>query len=113
MTVAPTPTWALATLFAMSACGGDETSSSTGPGGGTSCPSGQVEHPSGEGCMPVGIQGCAEMFLEEDGLCHPSLDKCAPGTIPRFTEGCIPVGIPECAPEFIDEDGLCHASMDK
>jgi hypothetical protein len=113
MTVAPTPTWALATLLAMGACGGDETASSTGAGGGTSCPSGHVEHPSGEGCMPVGIQGCAEMFLEEDGLCHPSRDKCPPGTIPRFAEGCIPVGIPDCAPEFVEADGLCHPSMDK
>lgn len=93
------------------ACGGDETEPlppSTNP-----CATGQLPHPSGNGCAAVGIQGCAEGFVEEDGLCHPSIDKCAPGTIPSFSEGCIPVGIPNCAPEFVEGDGLCHPTMDK
>jgi hypothetical protein len=53
------------------------------------------------------------MFIEEDGLCHPSDGKCPPGTIPKFLEGCIPVGIPSCAPEFVEADGQCYPSPDK
>src|SRR5262245_55881407 len=96
----------------LTACGGDETEVVGGQGGGGACPSGHVEAPGG-GCMPVGIQGCADMFLDEDGLCHPSDDKCPPGTIPKFSEGCIPVGISNCAPEFVEADGHCYPSPDK
>ena len=97
----------------MVACGGDETEVVQGAGGGpASCPSGHVEAP-GEGCMPVGIQGCVEMFLDEDGLCRPTADKCPPGTIPKFSEGCITVGIPNCAPHFVEADGHCYPSPDK
>jgi hypothetical protein len=63
--------------------------------------------------MAVGVQGCADRFIEADGLCRPSLDKCPQGTIPRFSEGCAPVGVPNCAKIFIGDDGLCHPSMDK
>ena len=102
---------ALAALL-LSACGdGTEESGGTGRAG-SSCPSGQITGPDGAG-LPVGIQGCAELFIEDDGLCHPSMDKCPPGTIPKLTEGCIPVGIPGCAELFMEEDGLCHPSMDK
>src|SRR5262245_12542773 len=91
--------------LAASACRGEDSPKPAASQGGSTggpvvCPSGQVEAPAG-GCMPVGIQGCAEMFLEENGLCYPTIDKCPPGTIPKFSEGCVPVGIPGCAQEFI------------
>lgn len=90
-----------------------------GAGGGSGgsemvCPAGQA--PSGSGvCNPVGIPGCAAIFLDADGVCRPSMKKCAgqPGTIPRFAEGCVPVGIPGCAPAFLGEDGFCRPSMKK
>src|SRR5262245_30897892 len=77
------------------------------------CPVGHVMHPESESCVALGIQGCAAAFVDEDGLCRPSIDKCLPGTIPKFSEGCVPVGIPGCPAEFIEADGLCHPSMDK
>jgi hypothetical protein len=64
-------------------------------------------------CLTVGIQGCAAVFLEDDGLCHPSVSKCPAGTIPRFAQGCVPVGIPKCAAAFLEADGLCHPAMSK
>lgn len=76
------------------------------------CPSGHIYGPDGS-CMPVGIQGCVEAFLEEDGLCHPRIEKCPTGTIPKFDEGCVPVGIQGCADLFMEDDGLCHPRMDK
>ena len=113
MVRATTASWALVAIVVLSACGGDESApSGSGGGGANSCPTGQVDAPGG-GCMPVGIQGCADIFIEDDGLCHPSLDKCPPGTIPNFSEGCTAVGIPNCAPEFVEDDGLCHPSRDK
>ncbi len=45
------------------------------------CPSGSVPWTDGS-CMPVGIQGCAEIFLKDDNLCHPRMEKCPAGTIP-------------------------------
>lgn len=77
-----------------------------------SCARGHVLGPEGA-CMPVGIQGCAELFVERDDLCHPSMAKCPPGTIPKFDEGCIPAGIPRCAPELVGKDGLCRPAMAK
>ncbi|AUX43871.1 nuclease [Sorangium cellulosum] len=74
------------------------------------CARGHVLGPGGA-CMPVGIQGCADLFVEDDALCHPAMAKCPPGTIPKFDEGCIPVGIPRCAPEFVGDDGLCRPTM--
>ena len=73
------------------------------------CPTGQVPGADGA-CMPVGIQGCAEIFIDPDtGLCKPSMDDCPLGQIPIFSEGCQPVGIPGCAEIFIDsESGLCN-----
>ena len=76
------------------------------------CPTGQVRGLDGV-CFPVGIQGCAALFLDEQGLCDPSMSKCPPGTIPKFDEGCVPVGIQGCAERFMEEDGLCHPRMDK
>ncbi|KYF82694.1 nuclease [Sorangium cellulosum] len=77
-----------------------------------SCASGHVLGPGGA-CMPVGIQGCAAPFMEDDGLCHPSMAKCPAGTIPKFDEGCVPVGIPRCAKELEGDDGLCRPTMAK
>ncbi|WP_437312370.1 right-handed parallel beta-helix repeat-containing protein [Sorangium sp. So ce385] len=76
------------------------------------CARGHVLGPAGA-CMPVGIQGCAELFVEKDDLCHPSMAQCPPGTIPKFDEGCIPVGLPRCAPELVGDDGLCRPAMAK
>ncbi|MGK3993358.1 right-handed parallel beta-helix repeat-containing protein [Sorangium sp. So ce1024] len=76
------------------------------------CARGHVLGPGGA-CMPVGIQGCAAQFVEDDGLCHPSMAKCPAGTIPKFDEGCIPVGIPRCAKELVGDDGLCRPTMAK
>ncbi|HZO16692.1 MAG TPA: hypothetical protein VFB62_25625 [Polyangiaceae bacterium] len=99
----------LAWFLLVSACGGEESepAQDTVP----RCPTGQLV--TGGGCMPVGIQGCAEMFIEDDGLCHPSDDKCPLGTIPKFDEGCIPAGISNCAPDFLEADGHCYPSPDK
>ncbi|WP_437642198.1 right-handed parallel beta-helix repeat-containing protein [Sorangium sp. So ce854] len=76
------------------------------------CARGHVLGPGGA-CMPVGIQGCAALFVEDDGLCHPSMAKCPAGTIPKFDDGCIPVGIPRCAKELEGDDGLCRPTMAK
>ncbi|WP_437994855.1 right-handed parallel beta-helix repeat-containing protein [Sorangium sp. So ce185] len=76
------------------------------------CARGHVLGPGGA-CMPVGIQGCAELFVEKDDLCRPSMAQCPPGTIPKFDEGCIPVGLPRCAPELVGDDGLCRPAMAK
>lgn len=62
--------------------------------------------------MVVGIQGCAGDFVDDDGLCRPALERCAPGTIPKHDEGCVAVGLPGCAEEFM-EDGVCRPSMTK
>ena len=89
--------------------GGAGTTGSTSSA--TSCPRGAVPGPKGA-CMPVGIQGCADMFWEDDNLCHPSTDKCPAGTIPKLDEGCVPVGVTGCSPEFAGE-GMCAASLAK
>src|SRR5690242_9421081 len=81
--------------------GGGEGGSDGGGGGASPCPAGHVAGPAG-GCMPVGIQGCAAPFMGDDNLCHPSMTRCATGTIPKFDEGCVAVGIPACAPEFVE-----------
>lgn len=91
-----------------------------GAGGEEPCPTGSVAGLDGA-CLAVGIQRCPARFVEEDGLCHPSMAKCAdrPGTIPRFGdpayegEGCEPVGIPDCAAELLDEEGFCRPSITK
>ena len=77
------------------------------------CPTGQVPGADGA-CMPVGIQGCAEMFIDpETGLCDPSPDDCPPGHIPIFSEGCQSVSIPGCVEEFMNaETGLCDPDPD-
>ncbi|WP_437746033.1 DUF1565 domain-containing protein [Sorangium sp. So ce302] len=77
-------------------------------GGGSGCAPGQISGASG--CAQVGIRGCADAFVDEDGFCRPALAKCSPGTIPKHDEGCIEVGIPGCAAEFV-EGGACHPTM--
>ena len=74
------------------------------------CPPGHVPGADGA-CMPVGVQGCVELFLEDDNLCHPAAAKCPAGSIPKLDEGCIPVGIPRCAAGLLGEDGLCRPAM--
>ena len=46
------------------------------------------------GCMPIGPSPCAPLFVDDEGLCRPSVDACPTGTIPRFDTGCVPVGAP-------------------
>jgi len=87
-----------------STCGDDGTPPVT-------CAKGSVVGPSGA-CMPVGIQGCADVFVDDDGLCRPALSRCAKGSIPKFDEGCAPVGIPGCASEFVTSDGQCRPPKD-
>ncbi|MBM4375670.1 MAG: hypothetical protein FJ095_11345 [Deltaproteobacteria bacterium] len=36
---------------------------------------GQIATPDGD-CMPAGVQGCAELFMGDERLCHPSSDRC-------------------------------------
>ena len=92
-----------------------DASGDAAPDGGPAhdCPMGQIPGPDGA-CMPVGIQGCADIFIDpENGLCKPSMDHCPKGQIPIFTEGCQSVGIPDCHAMFINpESGLCAPSMD-
>ena len=76
------------------------------------CQAGRIRGPAGN-CMPVGIQNCAAGFLEDNGLCNPRMEKCTPGTIPKFDVGCVPVGIQDCVDLFMEDDGLCHPRMDK
>ena len=121
----------LAELVAFAACKGGEgtttteatsTSSSAGgaggslgtggAGGGAGCPPGQVAGSDG-GCFAAGVQGCAALFVEADGLCRPSLAKCPAGTIPAVATGCVPVGIQGCDPSFVESDGICHPAMSK
>ena len=65
------------------------------------CPTGHV--PGADGvCMAVGIQGCADMFIDPDtGLCDPRPEDCPPGHIPIFSEGCRSLAIPGCVEEFM------------
>jgi len=89
-------------LFALAACSSENEQKPT------------VETACTLGTCPVGIQGCAALFINPDtGLCDPQLSHCPLGTIPKFDEGCIPVGIPDCYPDFIDaETGLCDPGID-
>lgn len=91
---------------------GGGTQAGTGGSAPISCAKGQAEGSEGT-CAPTGIQGCADVFLGDDNLCHPSMAKCqsTPGTIPKFDEGCVAVGIRSCAKELQDPDGLCHPKM--
>jgi hypothetical protein len=95
---------------ALSGCGGPSESEPEleGP---PSCLPGQVT--AGEGaCVQVGIQGCADEHVGDDGVCRPLPEHCPAGTIPHFEKGCVPVGIEGCAPQFIGEDGLCRPTME-
>src|SRR5262245_50244604 len=59
------------------------------------CPAGMIPK-FDEGCVPVGIQDCAEIFMEDDGLCHPTMDKCVePGTFAVPQLGCVPIDGPD------------------
>ncbi len=85
---------------------------STSSGGGGGCPGGQLADAHGS-CTPIGIQGCADVFVDADGLCRPASAKCPKGTIAEFSSGCVAVGIPKCDPKFIEADGLCHPTNAK
>ena len=61
-----------------------------------------------DGCVAVGIQGCAGIFLGEDGSCRPDAASCPAGSIVELGSGCVPVGIPGCAASLIGESGLCE-----
>ena len=74
---------------------------------GPTCPPGHLPG-AGDACAPTGIPGCAALFLDEHGICDPSLAACPAGTIPRLEEGCFPVGIDGCPAELLGEDALCH-----
>lgn len=87
-------------------------SEASGASGPHDCPTGHISAPDGS-CTPTGIQGCADVFIDDDNLCHPSMDNCPDGTIPKFDEGCKPVGIQGCADVFMEDDGLCHPSISK
>ncbi|WP_438000944.1 DUF1565 domain-containing protein [Sorangium sp. So ce185] len=64
------------------------------------------------GCVSVGVQGCTDDSVGEDGLCRPALERCSPGTVPTFDGACLEAGIPGCAAEFV-EGGGCHPTMAK
>src|SRR4051812_35623373 len=79
------------------ACGGGGTSSSstgTGGGGGGAAPCAPSQVTAADGtCFDVGLRGCAAVFVDQDGVCRPSLDKCPAGKLPKFDVGCVDVGI--------------------
>ena len=119
------PVLFLGALLMAAACSPEEpggTGGTGGAGGEEPCPTGSVAGLDGA-CLAVGIQSCPGRFIGEDGLCHPSMAKCAdePGTIPRFGDptyeggGCEPAGIPvaQCPARFMEGDGSCHPSMAK
>ncbi|MBL9023479.1 MAG: hypothetical protein JNL21_14880 [Myxococcales bacterium] len=101
-------------VFGVAGCGDDEV---TGPGGagggaggsggaggtGTTVTSGglTLEEPQ------AGLTGCAEIFVDDDGECRPSLAKCGLGEVPDLETGCVAVGVTDCAAAFVDERGLC------
>ena len=98
---------------ALAACGDDEPGEPGGSGG-----AGGIGGTGGTGAAPpvlerpsAGIDGCHASFLE-DGVCRPSLAKCAPGTVPDIDVGCVAVGVPSCAPELIDARGICLPPVD-
>lgn len=84
----------------------------TGGSGGVTSATSSSTGGGGPGVM-AGITGCAAIFVDDDGICRPSIDKCAAGTIPRFDTGCVPACIPSCAKIFLEDDGVCHASESK
>lgn len=104
-------------------CGTEETTDPDGTGGAAPCPAGEVRFEDGV-CAPVGVQGCAARFVEEDGTCRPSSAACddgdpaTPKSIPRFGlpgdpgSGCAPVGIADCPARFRDAEGLCRPGME-
>jgi hypothetical protein len=118
------------TLALTMGCGGGDSPTGTGTGGGSTSSAAGTTGSGGSGgaggsgatgtggSVPTpgdgaGIQGCVAKFLDADGLCHPTLDKCSKGTIPKFDEGCVPVGIPGCSDKFLEADGICHVAMSK
>jgi hypothetical protein len=89
----------------MPGCEGDETTgltttSTSGPGGS-----------GGGGSTPVapaaGLPGCAQEFVDDDGVCRPELADCPAGSIPQLANGCVTVGVVDCDPIFVGADGLC------
>src|SRR4051812_43707888 len=102
-------------LLIVPACGGDSsngtaTTGTVGPASTCGASQGQAEDGT---CFEAGLQGCADLFVDSDGVCRPSIAACPKGKIPKFDEGCVDVGIPGCASDFMEDDGLCHPRMDK
>jgi hypothetical protein len=64
-------------------------------------------------CVLAGITDCIAEIIDADGVCRPSADHCASGSILVFDEGCVAVGIEDCHPDFMEDDGICHPSMVK
>ncbi|HVY47403.1 MAG TPA: hypothetical protein VHB21_16055, partial [Minicystis sp.] len=116
--------WAfLAPLVAacFAACGGSSKPTGSGGGGGGDGGSGGGPAATGGGGSggaslskpEAGIPGCAQKFIDADGVCRPVIEKCPAGTIPKFDTGCIPVGIAACDGSFLEADGICHPSIGK
>jgi hypothetical protein len=62
------------------------------------------------GCDAAGLVTCAADFVDADGVCRPSVAKCAGGTVPQFEQGCVAVG-PSCPADFTQADGSCAPSQ--
>jgi hypothetical protein len=112
--------WCAVTAVLVAACGGNDATpggksdTGAGGGGGGEGGAGAVGGGGGGHTEPTaGITGCAEVFVDADGVCRPTLEKCPAGQIPKFDEGCVPVGIPGCAALFMEDDGLCHPAAAK
>ena len=55
----------------------------------------------------AGPSSCPAAFLDDDGVCLPSAETCAPDELPSMTSGCVPVGVVGCADVFA-VDGRCE-----
>ncbi len=104
--------WASILSVGVAGCGDDTGSGGAdgsgnagagGAGGGTTASSGglSLEEPQ------AGLSGCADIFVDDDGDCRPSLAKCGLGEVPDLETGCVAVGVADCAAAFVDERGLC------
>ena len=109
--------FALALGSTLIACGDSTGPTTLSGGGGNGGGNGGGSPEGGGGSAPAkpeaGIDGCAKIFVEADGVCRPTSSKCKAGTIPKFDTGCVPVGISKCDAAFLENDGLCHPSMEK
>jgi hypothetical protein len=88
-------------------CGGGTGGTGTSAGGHPGTGGGTGGGGSPASGPTAGIDACHASFVDADGVCRPSLAKCAMGTIPDVDKGCVPVGVTGCAPMFVDARGLC------